>query len=260
MRMVRRCGAFLLLIGMAAGCTVRTSYGAGWESKWCYIQENGQPLKGWHQLDKEGGKSWYFFDENGLMEQGWQLINERWYYFYDTGEMADGVVQAGSETLYFQNGALVDSANDERNRSSRYAREGRTEAEIRAAEERISEAVSYCNQGITPYEKAYRICEWMTEKLHYDRNGPYDVVGVLNTGGTICEGYAMVYRELAERLGFYCERVDSKEMNHAWNYIVVDGVGYYTDVTWDDAGAASYNMLTKEEIQKTHQSDDPQHR
>ena len=77
----------------------------------------------------------------------------------------------------------------------------------------------------------HRICEWMKEHLYYGLNGPYDVAGALNAGGTICEGYAVVYREIADRLGFYCERVVSWEMNHAWNFIVVDGMGYYTDVT-----------------------------
>ena len=66
----------------------------------------------------------------------------------------------------------------------------------------------------------------MKEHLYYGLNGPYDVAGALNAGGTICEGYAVVYREIADRLGFYCERVVSWEMNHAWNFIVVDGMGY----------------------------------
>ena len=89
--------------------------------------------------------------------------------------------------------------------------------------------------------------------------GPYDVVGALNDGGTICEGYAVVYREIAERMGAYCERVVSKEMNHAWNYIVVDGAGYCTDVTWQDSTKESFNMLTIQEMAKTHCFETPQH-
>ena len=81
-------------------------------------------------------------------------------------------------------------------------------------------------------------------------NGPYDVVGALNAGGTICEGYAVVYREIARRMGFYCEKIVSRKMNHTWNFIVVDGVGYYTDVTWEDGGNQLFNMLLGQKIKE----------
>ena len=48
-------------------------------------------------------------------------------------------------------------------------------------------------------------------------------------------------------------------MNHAWNYIVADGQEYYTDVTWDDGGECSYNMLSREKMKETHLTEVPQH-
>ncbi len=233
-------------------CFSNRSYAAGWDCQWRYLQENGQPLQGWQQLEWQGDLNWYYFDTNGFMQRGWQLIGEKWYYFYESGQMADGEMEIDGETAHFDQGALIDTLNDEAHRESSYARAERTEEEILQAEEKIRQAVEYCNQGKTPYERAYRICEWMKEHLYYDLNGPYDVVGALNAGGTICEGYAVVYREIADRLGFYCERIVSREMNHAWNFIVVDGVWYYTDVTWEDGGARQYNMLSEATMRKDH--------
>ncbi len=160
------------------------------------------------------------FDSYGIMQSGWRLIGDAWYYFSESGQMADGENEIDGVQVWFENVALVDPYNDEAHRKASYAND-RTEAEILQAEEKIRQAVEYCSQGKTSYEKAYRICDWRKEHLYYDLNGPYDVVGALNAGGTICEGYAVIYREIAGRLGFYCEKVVSWEMNHAWNFIVV---------------------------------------
>ena len=247
-RMIKR------MMAVIAVCSLLCfpAYGAGWEVQWSYVEENGNTAKGWQQLDWNGKTSWYYFDENGIMQKGWKLIGRNWYFFYDSGEMADGKVWLMDQEVLFQNGALVDPYNSEANRQKSYARPERTSEEIQCAEGKIEEAIAYCNQGATNYEKAYRLCEWMEVVLYYDLDGPYDVVGALNAGGTICEGYAVVYREIAERMGFYCERVVSREMNHAWNYIVVDGVGYYTDATWQDSSGYLFNLLSEEEMRKTH--------
>ena len=250
---------WLLTASIFIICFSSRSYAAGWDCQWRYLQKNGQPVQGWQQLEWQGDLDWYYFDPYGFMQRGWQLIGEKWYYFYESGQMADGEAEIGGRKVQFEQGVLIDPPNDEAHRKASYARDERTEAEILQAEEKIRQAVEYCNQGETPYEKAYRICEWMKEHLYYDLNGPYDVVGALNAGGTICEGYAVVYREIADRMGFYCEKIVSRKMNHAWNFIVVDGMEYYTDVTWEDGGNQLFNMLLGEEIERTHTIEAVQH-
>lgn len=249
-----------MLTCLIVGLSKSAVYGAGWENTWVYIQENGDKAIGWQQLEWDGKENWYYFDSMGQMQTGWHLIDGNWYYFFPSGEMADGEIELLGDLVEFKDGALVDQPNDKKSREIRFCIEGRTEQEISEAETKIQEAILFCSQGENNYEKAYQLCEWIGENLIYDAAGPYDVVGVLNAGGTICEGYTMVYREIASRMGFYCERVASKQMNHSWNYIVVEGVGYYTDATWDDAGRKSYNLLSKEEIQKTHVLEAPQHK
>ncbi|MFR5631480.1 MAG: transglutaminase domain-containing protein [Monoglobales bacterium] len=253
---IRQVAASSIIVLVLSSNTV---YGDGWEKEWSFVQENGEKATGWQKLEWNGQFDWYYFDSEGIMQTGWHLIDEKWYYFYDSGEMADGTIELNGEQITFIDGAYVDISNDEAHRKASYAALGRTPEEIAAAEIKIQNAIEYCNQGSSDYERAYRICEWMGENLSYDLHGPYDVVGALITGRTICEGYTDVYRELAERLGFYCERMVSGEMNHAWNYIVVNGVGYYTDVTWDDAGSTSYNMLSRNIIGTSHTIESPQH-
>ena len=84
------------------------------------------------------------------MQRGWQLIGEKWYYFYESGQMADGEAEIGGRKVQFEQGVLIDPPNDEAHRKASYARDERTEAEILQAEEKIRQAVEYCNQGETP--------------------------------------------------------------------------------------------------------------
>lgn len=64
--------------------------------------------------------------------------------------------------------------------------------------------------------------------------------GALVNGIAVCQGYAMAYMYLLDRLGienYYCS---SEDLNHAWNIVYVDGVAYHVDVTWDDIGWSNY--------------------
>lgn len=39
-------------------------------------------MKGWIQAD-----NWYYLDKNGVMQTGWQYINDKWYYLNSSGAM-----------------------------------------------------------------------------------------------------------------------------------------------------------------------------
>lgn len=54
---------------------------------WWYKEPNGSyPKSTWKQIDYNGVKNWYYFDEQGYMATGWKLINDKWYYMYENTE------------------------------------------------------------------------------------------------------------------------------------------------------------------------------
>lgn len=84
----------------------------GWiqkNGKWCYMDE-GELTKGWsgatmtNKKEKRdtnkgyvylGKATWFYFDDNGIMETGWKLIDGKWYYFYGNGVMAHDTTISG---------------------------------------------------------------------------------------------------------------------------------------------------------------------
>lgn len=81
---------------------------------------------------------------------------------------------------------------------------------------------------------------------------------------TVCAGYAMIFKEIMDRIGIDCEYVSGYTRSngngsHAWNIITIDGKKYPIDLTWDNskyrAGESNtYDWLGKdvEEFSKKH--------
>ena len=63
----------------------------------------------------------------------------------------------------------------------------------------------------------------------------YTAYGLLEEKVAVCQGYAWLYNILLNECGVECYMVTSDENAHAWNAIMLDGVCYQVDVTWDDS-------------------------
>jgi beta-lactamase superfamily II metal-dependent hydrolase len=74
-----------------------------WGDKWTYLVK-GKTLKGWQYLDWSRGKSWFYFDDGGIMVTGWQELNWRggynWFYF----DKKNGNMLTGWQTLNWSRG------------------------------------------------------------------------------------------------------------------------------------------------------------
>ncbi len=67
----------------------------------------------------------------------------------------------------------------------------------------------------------------------------YTAYGCLVEGRCVCAGYAHAFSLILNKLNIPCAYVtgDVYERGpHAWNYVEMDGKGYFIDVTWDDQG------------------------
>jgi len=126
----------------------------------------------------------------------------------------------------------------------------------------LNDALSFAEPDMTDLEKAIVMHEYLGSTCEYDQrlysgNMPvtsYTPYGVLVNKRAVCQGYALTYKLLMDKLGVECYMVISESMNHAWNIVKIDGEYYHVDVTWDagtliylDAMVDHYYMLLSDE-------------
>lgn len=99
------------------------------------------------------------------------------------------------------------------------------------------------NSALSDVEKALllhdRLAVW-TEYSYADllagtlEETVYTAYGALGQQSAVCQGYAMAYMYLLDRVGIESDYCSSDALNHAWNIVYIDGKSYHVDVTWDD--------------------------
>ncbi|MGN0968251.1 MAG: transglutaminase domain-containing protein [Oscillospiraceae bacterium] len=125
------------------------------------------------------------------------------------------------------------------------------------ADEVIAQVIT---DGMTQREQAEALYSYVTENVTYDfhyysdrSNMPYDsqtALGALRDGTAICGGYSHAVKLLFEKVGITCFNVTGMYFreNHMWNYVILDGEGYYCDATSDRGGRSNHFMLTLDEM------------
>lgn len=112
-----------------------------------------------------------------------------------------------------------------------------------AFQKAAEEALSILTEDMTDLEKAIALHDYIVLNCEYDYENylnktiltnSYSAYGVLVDRIAVCQGYALAYKYLLEKAGITCYMVTSKEMNHAWNMIQLNGKYYQVDATWDD--------------------------
>lgn len=77
----------------------------GWyqeESDWYYYKD-GECVTGWKWI----GKSWYLFDDAGIMKTGWQKDGKNWYYLNKSGAMQKGWQKIGGKWYYLNESGVM---------------------------------------------------------------------------------------------------------------------------------------------------------
>lgn len=96
-----------------------------------------------------------------------------------------------------------------------------------------------------PLQKALALHDYLVKNLTYSnavngRNEAHTIVGALQIGKCVCEGYAKAYKFLCDKAGIPCVVVRGEAMNengtkegHAWNIIQLGNTCFHVDVTFD---------------------------
>jgi len=109
------------------------------------------------------------------------------------------------------------------------------------------DCVTYHNKKTPQGNLSYKTPEELQDKLNkYYYN--YSML-VLRNKKAICDGYAILFREMCKEVGIECEFVEGRasenkdkikklrrrnnfSTNHTWNKVKINEVWYYVDVTW----------------------------
>ena len=132
----------------------------------------------------------------------------------------------------------------------------------------LNKAMAKINPNMSHYEIAHTFHDYLIDVITYEMSGDHQTAyGALVSGKAVCAGYTRAYQLLMNQAGLPCWYVSGKSyapngqlFGHAWNLVWLDGMCYYTDVTWDDQMKElfhEYLNLSKEEISRTHFTDDP---
>ncbi len=79
-----------------------------------------------------------------------------------------------------------------------------------------------------------RLCMWTQYDYVTASDVKHTAYGAFGKRAAVCQGYAMAYMYLLQRVGidnYYCS---SDKLNHGWNIVYINNKPYHVDVTWDD--------------------------
>lgn len=119
---------------------------------------------------------------------------------------------------------------------------GDSQTESAAYEQAVANILSAIGSGWTDEEKVIYIHDYIVTHCQYDYTySKYSASNVILDHSAVCNGYSLAFQDLATRAGIETYFVISRELNHAWNMVVLNGKHYYVDCTWDDPGTGGEN-------------------
>ncbi len=104
-----------------------------------------------------------------------------------------------------------------------------------AYENKVKEILASINPTWSDLEKALYVNDYLAIHCQYDNSlQRFTAYNALVDGISVCQGYALAFLDLMNRLDIPCEVVSSRQLNHAWNLVKIGKSWYHVDVTWND--------------------------
>lgn len=102
----------------------------------------------------------------------------------------------------------------------------------------VSEFLRWADFSWSDMEKALYINDYLARNCEYDTTYTgYTAYDALVEKRAVCQGYALAYQLLANKLGLSSVIVSSETLNHEWNMVRIGDNYYHIDVTWNDPTA-----------------------
>lgn len=164
----------------------------------------------------------------------------------ETADIYFAIVRTHPEFFYVENGAGFSILNGYVVSFSPYYNEKlATEEVISAFNDRVNKILDETTApGMSQVEMALSLHDYLVLHCAYDwyvANGEdapsynvYTAYGALVEGNAVCQGYAMAYNLLLNKVGMETEYVTSSTINHGWSLVKIGDIWYHVDVTWDD--------------------------
>ena len=167
----------------------------------------------------------------------------------ETADIYFAIVRAHPEFFYVGNGAGFSTRGSYVVSFSPQYDEALSQSSVISAfnarvEEILDETIA---RGMSQVEMALSLHDYLVLHCAYDwyvANGEdapsynvYTAYGALVEGNAVCQGYAMAYNLLLNKVGIKTDYVTSvipNQGSHGWSLVKIEDTWYHVDVTWDD--------------------------
>ena len=167
----------------------------------------------------------------------------------ETADIYFAIVRAHPEFFYVGNGAGFSTRDGYVvSFSPQYDQALSQSSVISAFNARVDKILAETIEAdMSPVEKALSLHDYLVLHCAYDWNvannqgepsyNVYTAYGALMEGNAVCQGYAMAYNLLLNKVGIktdYVTSVLSNQTRHGWSLVKIGETWYHVDVTWDD--------------------------
>lgn len=145
------------------------------------------------------------------------------------------------------------------------------QTQLKEAKDIASAIINGASQYTSVYEKEKYVHDYIINHCGYaeptESVSANNMYGCLVEGKASCEGYSRTFQYIMNQLNIDNRLVTGESaddgvnyIRHMWNYVVIDGSGYFVDLTWDDPRAQdsvlrhTYFNVTTNEILLKHRN------
>ena len=116
-------------------------------------------------------------------------------------------------------------------------------ANVDTVTEKVAWIAQLCRQQ--GFADEWDIARWLHDWLIYNATYDYSYTnyhanGVLLKGTGVCQSYTEAYELLLDAFSIENQTVTSREMNHTWNLVKLNGQWCHVDCTWDDPAEGTW--------------------
>lgn len=203
----------------------------GW---WYRSPDDSYPVSAWMEIAGE----WYYFNEQGYMQTGLTEVDGKFYYLDDDGRMVHDIsLQLNGITYDFGPDGACDRAGTYK--QPVFIPIDGEKTDLMRSNDAMADQIlaGMINNSMTESQKASAIYRWVRANMTYTAAGtvgdwPQAAYEGLRRRRGNCYTFYATSLELLSRAGIpSIEVIRSRDNDHWWNLVYVDGAWYHFDTT-----------------------------